>query len=52
MSQFGSAQQLENNPCEERAEVAHLLRAQGVEGIKARQHPFQHVANRTSPSGG
>jgi len=32
MSQFGSAQQLENNPCEERAEVAHLLRAQGVEG--------------------
>jgi hypothetical protein len=32
MSQFGSAQQLENNPCEERAKVAHLLRAQGVEG--------------------
>jgi hypothetical protein len=32
MSQFGSAQQLENNPCEEQAKVAHLLHAQGVEG--------------------
>ena len=50
MSQFGSAQQLENNPCEERAEVAHLLRAQGVGGKS--KAPLSMFANRTSPSGG